>query len=62
MASKADFESSLQKKMEDPEFMAEYDALEPEYEILKLLPEAESMYTARQLSKITGLSARNFAD
>ena len=43
--------------MKDPEFKKEWDALEPEYQIIRVMlnSRAEKSLTQQQLSKITGI-------
>ena len=52
------FDAYLSEKMGDPEFRAEYEALEPEYAIIDALIEARknSKLTQKQLSEITGIA------
>jgi len=52
------FDSYLKDKMKDPEFKAEYDALEPEFSIMQAIIDArkESGLTQKQLSEKTGIT------
>jgi len=51
-------EISLAKRMEDPEFKAEYEALEPEFDIIQAIINArkKSGFTQKQLSEKTGIA------
>ena len=55
------FEASLAEMMRDPEFKAEYEALEPEFEIVQANIDArkKSGFTQNQLSGKTGLHQQN---
>ena len=51
------FRETLNKQLENPEFKMEWDALEPEYQIIKAMLDtrtAKSM-TQKQLADITGI-------
>jgi transcriptional regulator with XRE-family HTH domain len=52
------FDSYLNKKLEDPEFRAEYEALEPEFAIIAAMVEARknSGLTQKELAKRTGIA------
>ena len=52
------FDSYLKEKMKNPEFKAEYDALEPEFAIMQAIINArkESGMTQQQLSEKTGIT------
>ena len=52
------FDSYLQEKLKNPEFKAEYDALEPEFSIMQAMIDArkESGLTQKELSEKTGIS------
>lgn len=52
------FDSYLKEKMKNPEFKAEYDALEPEFAIMQAIIDArkESGLTQKQLSEKTGIT------
>jgi len=52
------FKSSLAEKMKDPEFKAEYEALEPEFNIIQAIIDArqKSGLTQKQLSEKTGIA------
>ncbi len=53
-----DFEKLLNKKMENPKFKAEWNRLEPEYQIVKAIVElrAEKNLSQKQLSELTGIN------
>jgi transcriptional regulator with XRE-family HTH domain len=52
------FDAYLNKKMENPEFRAEYEALEPEFAIIAAIVEARknSGLTQKELAKRTGIA------
>ena len=52
------FDSYLKEKMKNPEFKAEYDALEPDFAIMQAIIDArkESGLTQKQLSEKTGIT------
>ncbi len=52
------FDSYLQEKLKNPEFKAEYDALEPEFSIMQAMIDArkESGLTQKELSERTGIT------
>lgn len=52
------FDSYLQEKLKNPEFKAEYDALEPEFSIMQAMIDArkESGLTQKELSEKTGIT------
>jgi transcriptional regulator with XRE-family HTH domain len=52
------FDAYLNKKLEDPEFRAEYEALEPEYAIIAAIVEARksSGLTQKELAQRTGIA------
>ncbi len=52
------FDSYLQEKLKNPEFKAEYDALEPEFSIMQAIIDAreESGMTQKELSERTGIT------
>ncbi len=52
------FDSYLQEKMKNPDFKAEYDALEPEFSIMQAMIDArkESGLTQRELAEKTGIT------
>ncbi len=52
------FDSYLNEKLKDPEFKAEFDALEPEFTIMQAMIDArkESGLTQKQLSEKTGIT------
>ncbi len=54
----SNFNDFLQEQLKDPEFKSEWDALEPEFELMRLLVEArrEKGLTQKQLSEMTGIS------
>lgn len=51
------FRETLNEQMKNPEFKKEWDALEPEYQIIKAMLAArnEKSITQKQLSDITGI-------
>ncbi len=51
------FRETLNEQMKNPEFKKEWDALEPEYQIVKAMLEArnERDMTQKQLAEITGI-------
>jgi transcriptional regulator with XRE-family HTH domain len=51
------FKEFLKEQLQDPEFRAEYDALEPEFAIVRAMIEARknSGLTQKQLSEKTGI-------
>ena len=51
-------ETSLTKRMKDPQFKAEYEALEPEFNIIQAIIDARktSGFTQKQLSEKTGIA------
>jgi len=53
-----DFNKFVKRKLENPEFAAEYDALEPEFAIVKAMIEARKKtgLTQKQLSERTGIA------
>jgi DNA-binding XRE family transcriptional regulator len=52
------FNDYLSEKMDDPEFRAEYDSLEPEFAIIQAMIEARKKLslTQKQLSEKTGIA------
>jgi len=52
------FDSYLQDKLKNPEFKAEYDALEPEFTIMQAMIDArkESGMTQKELAEKTGIT------
>lgn len=53
-----DFEKLLSEKMKNPEFKAEWNRLEPEYQIVKAMVElrAKKNLSQKQLSELTGIN------
>jgi len=51
-------EAALAERMKDPEFKAEYEALEPEFAIVQAIIDARKMsgFTQKQLSERTGIA------
>ena len=51
------FRETWNERMKVPEFKKEWDALEPEYQIIRVMlnSRAEKSLTQQQLSKITGI-------
>ena len=58
MSKPMTFDEYLAKEMENPEFKAEWDALEPEFQIIRGIVEGREMndLTQEQLSKATGIA------
>lgn len=52
------FRDTLNKQMQIPEFKAEWEALEPEFQVVKAILNArkEKNITQKQLSEITGIA------
>ena len=52
------FEQALEEQMKDPEFKAEYDALEPEFAIIQAIIDArkDAGFTQKELSERTGIA------
>lgn len=52
------FNDFLNEQLKDPEFKAEYDALEPEFAVIEAImrARAETGLTQKQLSERTGIS------
>ncbi|MCD8119821.1 MAG: helix-turn-helix domain-containing protein [Lachnospiraceae bacterium] len=52
------FQEYLDEQLKDPEFKAEYDALEPEFALIQAMIDArrETGLTQKQLSERTGIS------
>lgn len=52
------FRDSLNVKLQDPEFRAEWDALEPEFQIIKAMLDGRAAkgLTQKELSEITGIA------
>lgn len=52
------FRETLNEQMKDPEFRAEWEALEPEFQIMRAIIEGreESDLTQKQLSEVTGIA------
>ncbi|HNX76707.1 MAG TPA: helix-turn-helix transcriptional regulator [Candidatus Rifleibacterium sp.] len=53
-----DFDDFLKEQMKNPEFKAEYDALEPEFAIIQAMIDArkETGLTQKELSERTGIT------
>ncbi len=53
----SDFEKYLEKQLQDPEFQKEWDATEPEYNIINALVSARKskQLTQKQLAERTGI-------
>lgn len=53
-----DFDDFLNEQMKNPEFKAEYDALEPEFAIIQAMIDArkETGITQKELSERTGIT------
>ena len=58
-----DLERFLNEQMQDPEFAAEYEALQPEYEAIRAVIGAriESHMTQKQLAEKTGIRQSNIS-
>ena len=56
-------QDAIAKKMEDPEFKAEWDALEPEFQIVRAIIEGreEKGFTQAQLAEATGINQANIS-
>lgn len=54
----SDFRRYLDEQLKDPEFRAEYEALEPEYQLINAILDARKSQnmTQKQLAERTGLS------
>ena len=52
-----DFNTYLQEQLKDPEFRAEYEALEPEFAIMRAMVESRKRtgMTQKQLAEATGI-------
>ena len=52
------FDEYLAEQMKDPEFKAEWDALEPEFQIIRAIIEGRTArsFTEEQLAEATGIS------
>lgn len=52
------FDRYLEKQLEDPEFKAEYEALEPEFAIVQAIINARKLrgITQKELSELTGIA------
>ena len=53
-----DFDEFLEEQLKDPEFRAEYDALEPEFAIVQAMIDARKQtgMTPQRLSELTGIA------
>ena len=58
MGMTKNFRDSLNERLRDPAFRAEWDALEPEYQIVKAMLDgrAAKNLTQRELAEITGIN------
>ncbi len=56
-------QEAIAKKMEDPGFKAEWDALEPEFQIVRAIIEGreEKGFTQAQLAEATGINQANIS-
>ncbi|MEF2801347.1 MAG: helix-turn-helix transcriptional regulator [Acutalibacter sp.] len=63
MSKPMTFDEYLAKEMENPEFKAEWDALEPEFQIIRGIVEGREMndLTQEQLSAATGINQANIS-
>jgi len=52
------FRETLNEELNDPAFKAEYDALEPEFQVIRVLLKVrrERNLTQKQLSELTGIN------
>lgn len=52
------FRETLNEQMQDPEFRAEWEALEPERQIIRAIIEGREAndFTQKQLSEVTGIA------
>ncbi|MFQ8982656.1 MAG: helix-turn-helix domain-containing protein [Evtepia sp.] len=52
------FRETLEAEMKNPEFRAEWEALEPEFQIMRAIIEGrkEGNLTQKQLSEVTGVA------
>lgn len=52
------FRETLNEQLKDPEFKAEWDALEPEYQVIRAMLDAriEKNLTQKQLADLTGIA------
>lgn len=52
------FEQALEEQMKDPEFKAEYEALEPEFAIIQAIIDArkDAGFTQKELAERTGIA------
>ena len=52
------FRETLNKQLENPEFKTEYDALQPEFQVIRALLDGrkEKNITQKQLSELTGIN------
>ncbi len=57
------FKDHLEEQLKDPEFKSEYEALEPEYEIVRQIIKARSELnlTQRELAERTGIKQSNIS-
>ena len=58
-----DFTRLLNESLKNPEFKKEWDALEPEYQVMRAMAQArrESGLTQKQLSERTGINQSNLS-
>ena len=63
MSKPMTFDDYLEKELQDPEFKAEWDALEPEFQIIRGIIEGREMngLTQEQLSDATGIDQANIS-
>lgn len=59
----SDFRKYLEQQMNDPEFAAEYEAMQPEYEAIRAVIAArlESHMTQKELAEKTGIRQSNIS-
>ena len=59
----SDFQKYLNEQLEDPEFAAEYEAMRPEYEVIRAVIAARlaSNMTQKELAQKTGIRQSNIS-
>ena len=57
------FDAYLEEKLQDPEFKKEWDALEPEFQIIRAIMEGreENHMTQAELAEATGINQANIS-
>lgn len=63
MSTPMTFDDYLEKEMQDPEFRAEWEALEPEFQIIRgiILGREANDFTQEQLAAATGINQANIS-